>query len=126
MARRNRIRDRATSWELPWCAVRAEEAPNPGEETGGMSGLSSAAERLAATVKYHQSHASQRSRRADPPAPVEWAPVPRSMGSRAPFSGLSCPLAWAREPSQRDTRADSTRHGSRLDEDGKGSVCAMA
>ncbi len=40
---------------------RGAGVPNPGEETGGMSGPFG---RLAATVQYHQSHPSQRSRRA--------------------------------------------------------------
>src|SRR4051794_15423532 len=67
IARRKRTRESATSWELPYGTVRAAEAPDPEEETGGMSGpfeCCSRGARLTATVQYHQSHPSQAGRRA--------------------------------------------------------------
>src|SRR3954449_8440303 len=63
MARRKRMRDSATSRELPYCAVRGAAALDPEEGTGGMPGLSGAAA-LEKTVQYHQSHQSHGSRRA--------------------------------------------------------------
>ena len=60
---------------------RGAGLPNPGEETGGMSGLSG---RLAATVQYHQSHPSQPSRRAGGAPGVAGRAVPSRAWQNVP------------------------------------------